>query len=76
MASKSGLVVLLTMKTCPFCGSMPTITPNLGLCQLDAMVACENGCCHVKPHVISKSPRQAITRWNKRATQEATPCPK
>lgn len=59
------------LEPCPFCGSIPEITPWHGGSKSKRMVACVNDDCAVSPEVTGQTPAKAIAAWNKRAAPRA-----
>ena len=60
-------VTRLRMKSCPFCGKIPTIQKWHGGAPTKKMISCDNDECDVQPEVTGETSTQAIKRWNKRA---------
>lgn len=61
--------VTLTMeeaKSCPWCGTQPTIQPWHGGRPSKKMVCCESEECNVSPEVTGQTRREALAAWNKR----------
>lgn len=59
------------LKPCPFCGSKAEMEPWHGGGPKKQVVSCSNAeghnRCHVQPMVTGETPRQAASRWNRRA---------
>lgn len=53
------------IKTCPFCGRLPSVVENFPVEGLH-IIACEHKECKVKPHTVGKTPDETIKRWNVR----------
>uniref|UniRef100_A0A6M3K962 Putative restriction alleviation protein n=1 Tax=viral metagenome TaxID=1070528 RepID=A0A6M3K962_9ZZZZ len=60
-----------TLRSCPFCGSLPTVQPWHGGPTTKHLVGCERDDCAASPAVTGKTRTLAITAWNRRA--EPTP---
>jgi len=58
----------MILKTCPFCGSVPTMRPWHGGGPNKVLLACENDPgCDVLPVVTGETPEEAGASWNRRA---------
>jgi RNA polymerase subunit RPABC4/transcription elongation factor Spt4 len=55
-------------KSCPWCGSQPTIQPWHGGRPTKKMIACENEDCNVAPQVTGQTRREALAEWNTRTS--------
>ena len=58
------------LKSCPWCGHIPTIQPWPIGPPGQYRVLCENGLCPAIPEVVAETKRKAINAWNRRTRSD------
>jgi hypothetical protein len=54
-------------RTCPFCGSRPTIEHYHGGGLQKRMISCSDDYCHAGPNVCGPTKKKALQYWNARS---------